>query len=66
MRLRQGDHAAQQDQGPRLELRQGRPARGEDFDTTPGRLILGNSSPNHVKIPFDVINKLMTKRKSPT
>ncbi|HXY58176.1 MAG TPA: DNA-directed RNA polymerase subunit beta' [Methylocystis sp.] len=32
------------------------------FDTTPGRLILGQVLPDHVKIPFDVANKLMTKK----
>jgi DNA-directed RNA polymerase subunit beta' len=32
------------------------------FDTTPGRLILGQLMPNHPKIPFDVVNKLMTKK----
>ncbi|HUI20694.1 MAG TPA: DNA-directed RNA polymerase subunit beta' [Methylocella sp.] len=32
------------------------------FDTTPGRLILGQLLPHHVKIPFDVVNKLMTKK----
>ena len=32
------------------------------FDTTPGRLILGRLLPDHVKIPFDVANKLMTKK----
>ena len=32
------------------------------FDTTPGRLILGKLLPDHVKIPFDVANKLMTKK----
>ena len=32
------------------------------FDTTPGRLILGQLMPKHVKIPFDVVNKLMTKK----
>jgi len=32
------------------------------FDTTPGRLILGQLLPNHTKIPFDVVNKLMTKK----
>ncbi len=32
------------------------------FDTTPGRLILGQLLPDHVKIPFDVVNKLMTKK----
>ncbi|HTV32272.1 MAG TPA: DNA-directed RNA polymerase subunit beta' [Methylocella sp.] len=32
------------------------------FETTPGRMILGQLLPNHVKIPFDVVNKLMTKK----
>jgi DNA-directed RNA polymerase subunit beta' len=32
------------------------------FDTTPGRMILGQLLPDHVKIPFDVVNKLMTKK----
>jgi len=32
------------------------------FNTTPGRMILGRLVPDHVKIPFDVVNKLMTKK----
>ncbi len=32
------------------------------FDTTPGRMILGQLVPVHAKIPFDVVNKLMTKK----
>jgi len=32
------------------------------FDTTPGRMILGQLLPEHVKIPFDVANRLMTKK----
>jgi DNA-directed RNA polymerase subunit beta' len=33
------------------------------FETTPGRMILGQLLPqNHVKIPFDVANNLMTKK----
>src|SRR6516165_8624241 len=32
------------------------------FDTTPGRLFLGQLLPEHPKIPFDVVNKLMTKK----
>ncbi|MDH7794419.1 MULTISPECIES: DNA-directed RNA polymerase subunit beta' [unclassified Beijerinckia] len=32
------------------------------FDTTPGRMILGQLLPHHVKVPFDVANKLMTKK----
>ncbi|MBV9637368.1 MAG: DNA-directed RNA polymerase subunit beta', partial [Methylobacteriaceae bacterium] len=32
------------------------------FDTTPGRMILGQLLPEHPKIAFDVANKLMTKK----
>ena len=32
------------------------------FDTSPGRMILGQLLPEHAKIPFDVANKLMTKK----
>jgi DNA-directed RNA polymerase subunit beta' len=32
------------------------------FDTTPGRMILGQLLPDHNKVPFDVVNKLMTKK----
>jgi DNA-directed RNA polymerase subunit beta' len=32
------------------------------FDTTPGRVLLGQVLPKNAKIPFDVVNKLMTKR----
>jgi DNA-directed RNA polymerase subunit beta' len=32
------------------------------YDTTPGRVILGNVLPRNVKAPFDIVNKLMTKR----
>jgi DNA-directed RNA polymerase subunit beta' len=32
------------------------------YETTPGRMILGQLLPNHPKIPFDVVNKLMTKK----
>ncbi len=32
------------------------------FETTPGRMILGQLVPENVKIPFDVVNKLMTKK----
>ena len=32
------------------------------FETTPGRMILGQLMPAHRKIPFDVVNKLMTKK----
>ncbi|MBI2714702.1 MAG: DNA-directed RNA polymerase subunit beta' [Rhizobiales bacterium] len=32
------------------------------YETTPGRVILGNVLPRDVKAPFDIVNKLMTKR----
>jgi DNA-directed RNA polymerase subunit beta' len=32
------------------------------YDTTPGRVILGQVLPQSTKVPFDVVNKLMTKR----
>jgi DNA-directed RNA polymerase subunit beta' len=32
------------------------------FDTTPGRMMLGQLLPKHPKVPFDVVNKLMTKK----
>jgi DNA-directed RNA polymerase subunit beta' len=32
------------------------------YDTTPGRMILGQLLPEHRKITFDVANKLMTKK----
>jgi DNA-directed RNA polymerase subunit beta' len=32
------------------------------YETTPGRVVLGNVLPKNAKTPFDVVNKLMTKR----
>jgi len=32
------------------------------YDTTPGRVVLGSVLPKNAKTPFDVVNKLMTKR----
>nr|HMO28940.1 DNA-directed RNA polymerase subunit beta' [Enterovirga sp.] len=32
------------------------------YDTTPGRVILSRVLPRHPKVPYDVVNKLMTKR----
>ena len=32
------------------------------YDTTPGRVLLGQVLPRNAKVPFDVVNKLMTKR----
>ncbi len=40
--------------------------KGEPFkkwyETTPGRVVLGNVLPNNPKITFDAVNRLMTKR----
>ncbi|MGQ4272684.1 DNA-directed RNA polymerase subunit beta' [Terrihabitans sp. B22-R8] len=32
------------------------------YETTPGRMMLGQLLPKHPKVPFDVVNKLMTKK----
>src|SRR3569833_2832814 len=32
------------------------------YETTPGRVVLGSVLPKNAKTPFDVVNKLMTKR----
>ena len=32
------------------------------FETTPGRMMLGQLLPDHPKVPYDVVNKLMTKK----
>ncbi len=32
------------------------------YDTTPGRALLAQLLPKHAKVPFDVINRLMTKK----
>ncbi|KAA2235127.1 DNA-directed RNA polymerase subunit beta' [Salinarimonas soli] len=32
------------------------------YDTTPGRVILSRVLPRHERVPFDVVNKLMTKK----
>jgi len=32
------------------------------YDTTPGRVVLGSVLPKNPKAPFDIVNKLMTKR----
>src|ERR1700689_3331178 len=40
---------------------EGKPAR-KWYETTPGRVLLGEVLPKHRKVPFDLVNKLMTKR----
>ena len=34
------------------------------YDTTPGRVMLGNVLPRNVKAPFDIVNKLMTQARN--
>ena len=59
----QGRHAAHQDQVARRGLGRGRQAASPKiFDTTPGRVMLGAAAARAPKIPFDVANKLMTKK----
>ncbi len=36
------------------------------YETTPGRVVLGSVLPRSVKAPFDIVNKLMTKREIST
>lgn len=36
------------------------------YETTPGRVMLGQVLPQNSKIPFDIVNKLMTKREIST
>jgi DNA-directed RNA polymerase subunit beta' len=38
----------------------------QTFETTPGRVLLGNVLPRNAKISFDLVNKLMTKREIST
>src|SRR5262249_29876584 len=42
---------------------QGNPVR-RDYETTPGRVMLGEVLPKNPKIYFDVVNKLKTKREN--
>ncbi|MGB6534889.1 MAG: DNA-directed RNA polymerase subunit beta', partial [Xanthobacteraceae bacterium] len=39
----------------------GKPFR-KAYETTPGRALLSEVMPKHAKVPFDLVNKLMTKR----
>ena len=59
----QGDHAAQQDQVSLARRRRGGQYRTKTwYDTTPGRVMLGQVLPRTHKVTFDAVNKLMTKR----
>ena len=53
---------ATQDQVPLVRRRRGRPLVPKWYDTTPGRVMLGQVIPRSHKVPFDAVNKLMTKR----
>ncbi len=55
--------AAQQDQIPLGRRgRAGQRSSKRWYDTTPGRVVLGGVLPRNVKMPFDIVNRLMTKR----
>jgi DNA-directed RNA polymerase subunit beta' len=32
------------------------------YETTPGRMMIGELLPKHANVPFDICNKLMTKK----
>ena len=58
----QGRHAAHQDQVPLGGVDEKGKTVDKWYDTTPGRVMLGQVLPRSSKVPFDVVNKLMTKR----
>src|SRR5262247_2709434 len=60
-------HAKAIDLHTKIKYRwEGLDEKGEEvkrwYDTTPGRVMLGNVLPRSSKVSFDVVNKLMTKR----
>jgi DNA-directed RNA polymerase subunit beta' len=60
-------HAKAIDLHTKIKYRwEGLDEKGEEvrrlYDTTPGRVMLGNVLPRSTKVSFDVVNKLMTKR----
>jgi len=60
-------HAKAIDLHTKIKYRwEGLDEKGEEtrrwYDTTAGRVMLGNVLPRSSKVPFDVVNKLMTKR----
>ncbi len=59
---RQGRVAAHQDQVALDRHRPGQSALTKTYETTPGRVILSGALPKHAKVPFEVVNKLMTKK----
>ncbi len=60
---RQGRHAAHQDQGPLHDGRRRTASRCRKiYDTTPGRMLLGELLPQNPKVPFDLVNQLLTKK----
>ena len=60
---RQGGHPARQDQRP---LHHSVDAKGKPvsqiYDTTPGRMLLGELLPRSPLVPFDLVNRLLTKK----
>ena len=61
-RRRHGD-AARQDQGALPGRRRGRQARSRKvYETTPGRMMIAELLPKHPGIPFELVNRLLTKK----
>jgi DNA-directed RNA polymerase subunit beta' len=59
---KQGRHAAHQDQGPLQDVdADGNPV-SKIYETTPGRMIIGELLPKQRQCPFDICNQEMTKK----
>jgi DNA-directed RNA polymerase subunit beta' len=53
---------AHQDHQPRPADRRGRQAYMKRVETTPGRMLLGETLPKSHKVPFETVNRLLTKK----
>ena len=61
--VRQCGDAPHQDHQPRPADRRGRQSvTMKRFETTPGRMLLGETLPNSHKVPFETVNRLLTKK----
>ena len=60
---RQGRHPARQDQRPLPARSMRRASRSSQiYDTTPGRMLLGELLPRSPMVPFELVNRLLTKK----
>ena len=55
-------HAAHQDHQPRPADRRGRQDYMKRFETTAGRMLLGETLPKSHKVPFETVNRVLTKK----